>query len=270
MKIRAQSGAKPNKYNRKNNMKKLILFTVVAAALALATGKAAASAFNISGTAVFNYTNYIKGTNYIAKTATMSINNAFIYNWISNAVANATNGLATNLPARGYLVYFPLGSDGKYNGYFYVTDTKDFYYPLSGLDTNNDHYSFMELNTYDKWFGILGRGDCCCCCCDDSNSVYTASNSIYMTDYSLKTGFGSYSAIDTAQISIHYYPYWDDTNDPIRLSLTGTFDPKLTLKYDYPYSPSTATFSGIGHVDLTEGLDHWRGVIPGVTAKFNF
>jgi hypothetical protein len=260
-------------------MKKLLMLTMVAAALAFTAGKVAATPFSLSGFAVFNYTNYLKvsakETNYVATTEKVTFNNAFLYSWLTMAVAHASNGLATNLPAKGYIGYDPIAYDGKYFGQFYVA-AKGFYYPLSGLDTNGDHYSYAELNAFDHFLQTLGRGDdCCCCCCEtNTNSFLTLSNSVYMANYT-ETGFGKYSAVDDASILIHYDPYRAATNDPWRITLTGTFDPSLTLKYFYPYSPSTATFTGMGHLDLTEsngteGLLHDHGIIPAVSIKFNF
>jgi hypothetical protein len=178
-------------------------------------------------------------------------------------VAHASNGLAATLPAKGYFDYYPEAYDGKYYGLFFVTDKTNYYYPLSGLDTNDDHYSFMELNTYDWWFRDLGCDDDCCCDCPGTNSIYLA-------NYSEKTGDGSYDATDIAKLYIRSYPYRDQTNDPEVMTLLGTFKPSLHLKDYYLYSPSTATFTGTGNfLEYHDGV-YDKGLIQAMTLKFNF
>ncbi len=278
-------------------MKKLILFIAVAAALFFTAGKAAAQ-FSLTATAVFNLTNYMKGTNYIATTKTMSINNAFIYNLISNAVANASNGsnnLATTLPAKGYIAYFPEGSDGKYNGFFYVTDSKGSYYQLSGYDNNGVYYSFMRLIASDWLFGNLGSSnsvpalvtktavtitpllsgdDDCDCCCDCCGPPLI---SAYLANIDEKTGAGKYSAIDTASLSITA-PYWSEHNDLTSLRFFGTFQPKVSVRgwslttpsSFYLDSPSTATFTGYGYIHLIQGSFSWLGAISAASGAYDF
>ena len=248
-------------------MKKLIAFVVLAAAFAVVTAKAAAP-FTITGMATFNKTNYMKGSNYVATTTTMSLNNAFLYLLISNAVAhasNGSNGIAATLPADGYISYFPEGNDGKYNGYFYVTDKKSYYYPLSGIDANATHYSFMELKALDQWLGQLGstNDDCCCCCCPPTRSIFIA-------NYSELTGKGTYKAMDTAELEIHTDPYWGQHVEQNRISLVGTFNPSFTLRDFQLWTPSSATFTGGGDINIWEGTDNWRGILTGVSAKFSF
>lgn len=254
-------------------MKKLIAFVALAAAFALATNKASAGPFSISGMAVFNKTNYMKGTtkdtNYIATTMTMSLNNKLLYLLVSNAVANASNGsngIAATLPSDGYIAYYPEGYDGKYYGYFYVTDKKDYFYQLSGIDANAKHYSFMELNTYDQWLGQLGstNDDCCCCC------SYPVPRIAFSANYSEKTGDGKYSATDIATLRIRSDPYWGQNIQQNELNLVGTFNPSLTLKDYILWSPSSATFTGSGGVYVGGGSDFKYGVIDSVSVKYSF
>ena len=268
-------------------MKKLILFTIVTTALAFAASKAAATGITITGMATFNYTNYMKGSNDVATTVTKSVVTSFIFDVISNAVAHASNGsndLAATLPKDGEIEYYPEGSDGKYKGYFYVTDPKgDSFYPLSGIDANGKHFSFMDLKVRDWFLGELGptnsvttnsSDDCCCCCC-----CCPPPRSVYGFNISEKTDIGSYFATDVATLMVHSDPYWQQrTNPQNELTLIGTFEPKLTFK-DYSLSnpssyylvaPSTATFNGMGDLNLLQGSDYEKGVIYDVSLKFNF
>jgi hypothetical protein len=259
-------------------MKKLIVFVVLAAAFAVVTAKAAAP-FTITGTATFSQTNYVKGsskgTNYVATMVTKSFNNKSLYILISNAVANASNGsnnLAKTLPADGYIGYFPEYFDGKYNGYFYVADKKGFYFPLSGFDNNLKHYSFMELSTYDQWLGDLGStnydDDDCCCCDDDCGGPLL--NFAYSENYNPDTGTGTYKGEDTARISIRSIPYFGQQIEQSGMSFTGTFSPSFTFKDFQLWSPSSASFTGIGDVVLQNGADYQHGVINSLSIKFSF
>ncbi len=257
-------------------MKKLIVCAVLAMAFAMTTARAG-SPFTIAGTAIFNKTNYTKGSNYIATTMTMAFNNKLIYLLISNAVANASNGsngIAATLPADGYIGYFPEYFDGKYNGYFYVADKKGFYYPLSGFDDNLKHYSFMELKTFDQWLGQLGptnnastNDDCCCCCCDYGSLPRLA----FSETYNQLTGKGTYKAEDMAVIDIRSIPYFNQHVEQNAISLVGTFSPSFTLRDSILWSPSSATFSGIGGVVVQQGpTDFNYGVINSLSVKFSF
>lgn len=185
-------------------MKKFAL-SIVTAALAFATTHAMASGnelvLNVSGTVQYQYTNS-SSTTYFGKTKTQSFNNATIYNMISNAVANAGNGLAATLPAKGLIVFNPTGYDGKNDGFFYVTNTATgFYYPLSGYDVNSVYYSFIELDAWvittdtDMEFGFGFPMD--------GSSTYNLNSS----------GNGSLTGKDTALLYIHDNPYVNDLSD---------------------------------------------------------
>ncbi len=109
-----------------------------------------------SGTAEIQKT-FTIGSN-TATTATLSFNNKYIYTLISNAVANVTNwsGTAidpTNLPANGYIAYNPTANDTMVPGVFYVTNKSGVYYPLSGVDTNGQYYSWIELDSQNMFLG---------------------------------------------------------------------------------------------------------------------
>lgn len=184
-------------------MKELAILAVAASALALAAGKVEASGekliLNISGAVQYQYTN----TALVGKTKIQSFNNATIYNMISNAVANAKNGIATNLPARGMIEFDPQDSDGLNTGFFYVTDkTNGFNYALSGYDTNTIYYSFMEL---------------------DSTVIATATNTLPFgfsypfngsANYNLNaSGDGSLNGKNTALLFVHDNPYVTDVSD---------------------------------------------------------
>src|SRR3984957_12596630 len=178
-------------------MKKfLILLTI----LAIVTVKAVASSpfaiFNISGTAQFDKTNYFKGNQNIATTMTESINNKLIYNVISNAVGSLTNGLATNLPANGYIAFEPWQNDGNVTGYFFVTNKTGFFFQLSGFDTNNNYYSLMELDSYDSFAQEMGFGDL------GMNDVNNTSS----FNVNEINGSGSIKDTETALLYIHSNP----------------------------------------------------------------
>lgn len=133
-------------------MKKLAILAVTAAALVLAAGKVEASNSNLNLTISGSVQYQVSATDTSGTAKTQSFNTASIYNVISNAVAGNTNGIATNLPAKGIIVFDPTDSDaGGVTGFFYVTSnskTNTFFYPLSGYDTNGEYYSFMELDSY--------------------------------------------------------------------------------------------------------------------------
>jgi hypothetical protein len=219
-------------------MKKLAMFAVAAAALVLAAGKVEASGnlvLNISGSVQYQVTNSAT----VGKTKTQSFNNATIYNLISNAVANATNGIATNLPAKGIIAYDPEGYDGMNTGLFYVTDkTNGFYYPLSGQDTNSQYYSFIELDSYvvinDGAFDLGFDNPF------DGSASYTLNAS----------GNGSLSGKDTALLYIHDNPYtYDAADSPDNYySANNTF-------YGQEYNGQVLEIQGILTINLSYKAD---------------
>jgi hypothetical protein len=208
-----------NQKNRKKNQMKMtkMLTLAVGVALALIGSRAMATSssnilskaiFNFSATADFVKTNYMKGTNQIATTTTVSYKEKDIYFLISNAVANAstysTNVPVATLPADGYIVYDSYDYDGgpeTGNGYFYVTNSSGFYYQLSGLGTNGQYYSFMEL---DGQIPYNMSGD----------NVYLGTGLAYSSgffvvtnfDYDEKTKTGPESVTESAVLYIHNDP----------------------------------------------------------------
>jgi hypothetical protein len=239
-------------------MRKFLLTIAVTVVLALAFNKACADpVFNISGTALFNKTNYIQGSKQVATTTTFSFNNKTIYSIISNAVANGTNYdthiMVTNLPANGYIAYgfFVTNNANNFSPYdsifypqvmgaFYVTNKTGFYYPLSGLDTNGNYYSFMELDTYDAEYGQLGFGN-------DFDADFS---------YSVNNGNGSETDTDTALLYINDDPVlFDDADFPDSyyhnnnsIEIRGILKLSLSVK-NLLISKGAASLSGTGNAE---------------------
>jgi hypothetical protein len=246
-------------------MRKFIQLCAVTMALAFTLNRASADlVFNISGTALFNKTNYTQGTRQVATTTTFSINNKVIYNIISNAVATATNYdqalLVTHLPANGYIAYsFFVTNNINFNVYhsiiypqvmgaFYVTNKTGFYYPLSGFDANTNYYSFMELDTWDNQYNTLGFWNDF-----DRDTSYTVNN-----------GNGSETDTDTALLYINDNPEaYDDAdypdsylNNDNSIEIRGIFKLNLTVKNLF-ISKGSASLSGTGNAEISsqgEGL----------------
>jgi hypothetical protein len=183
-------------------MKKLAMLAVTVAALVLTAGKAEAAGnlvLNISGSVQYQ----VSGSTLVGKAKTVSFNNTTIYNLISNAVAHAANGIATNLPAKGIIEYDPEDSDGLNNGFFYVTDKAgDFYYQLSGFDANSNYYSFIELSSY-----IIITDE-------DNLQIGFSDPFDGSASYSLNaSGNGTLSGKATALLFVHDNPYVYDIAD---------------------------------------------------------
>lgn len=137
-----------------NTLKTLICAVALTAACVSSKADFAMSA---SGTAEIQ-TFSIAGSR-TATTGTFALNNKFIYNIISNAVANATlwggTNIATmNLPSDGYITFSPVDTVGTVTGLFYVTNKSGFYYPLNGIDTNGNYYSWIELDSQNDSYGL--------------------------------------------------------------------------------------------------------------------
>ena len=137
-------------------MKTLKTILCAVAVLAMFITSKADFVLSASGTAEIQKT-FAFGSN-TATTATLSFNNKYIYTLISNAIANVTNwsGTAiarTNLPADGYIAYDPTANDEMVTGVFYVTNKSGLYFPLSGVDTNNQYYSWIELDSLNMSVG---------------------------------------------------------------------------------------------------------------------
>jgi len=252
-------------------MKKLIMLMAV---LAIAAVRTMASnntflTFNLTGTAVFNETNYLTSSRAIAATVTKSLNNKFVYNVISNAVAGATNGLAANLPANGYIAYNlidPNGnivSDGNVNGYFFVTNKTGFYYQLSGYDTNDNYYSFMELDSsLNPISSSLGFGNL--------YASYTNINYAYSYNLSRSNNSGSLKLTQSALLYIHSNPYDYDYLDDIyefyadnqnAIEISGVF------VLSGSSSGGSVSDTGTGNINFNNGLD--QGVITSGKASFH-
>ncbi len=227
-------------------MKKL---SILSAILTVLTLKAMASGpypiLNISCTAQFDKTNYIKGSQNIATTTTESINNRLIYNVISNAVSSLTNGLATHLPANGYIAYEPWQNDGNVTGYFFVTNKTGFYFPLSGYDSNNHYYSFMEVDSYDSFaqeIGFANMGN------DDINNA--ASFNINWIK-----GGGSVKDTETGLLYIHSNPNdFDDLDNPGMYNADNQDAMEIRGIFVFSQSGANISFSitGSGNINMVD------------------
>jgi hypothetical protein len=192
------------------------LSCALAVAMAFVAGKAMAHGgnliLNVSGTSLLQKTDGdFKGT-----TASYSFTEKNVYEIISNAVANAgrvsTNAIpSVTLPSDGYIVFNPGGYDGMVYGTFYVTNKSGVYHALSGFDTNDEYYSFIELDTtiyYANTNGLYNNGYVDFGFWNFDDELYQGAAS-----YSLsKTGSGSDKSTSKALLYIHDYPY--DYGDP--------------------------------------------------------
>lgn len=180
---------------------KIIFNAAIVAAVAFSSTKALAASGEISvtGTIKVQNTNSVSKDAESSKVLTLSLKNAQLYSLITNAVFSAaTNGIATtNFPANGYIAFDPNGTDGNVTGTFYVTNKSGFYYPLSGLDTNENYYSFIELDTYNPGtdVGAVDFGFS-----DNFNGVQAGS-------LNNSTGNGSETVTSTALFYVHDNPY---------------------------------------------------------------
>jgi hypothetical protein len=195
-------------------MKTLVLLSAVALAAVFLPGKAAAASvgpliLNASGTIVLQKTmdNHTSSQTNIDTTSTLSFNEKYIYNIVSNAVAstNFPYLTPTNLPADGYIAFAPtngaLNKDvaaGDYYsmGLFYVTNKSGFHFPLSGYDHETNYYSYVELDDDDVGFF------------DNFLGAYSGSESP-------KTRIGTYTETEASVLYIHDDPYdFDDGDNP--------------------------------------------------------
>ena len=194
----------------------------------------------------------IVDTNDVTVPMSKSFNNKYIYNIISNAVANAgsysTNLASTNLPPDGYVGFNPTGSDGEVEGFFYVTNKSGFYLPLSGLDATNGYYSWIELDTKAPISAIGGY---------NYTDIGFGSNfnETYHSTYGQKSGNGDVSVTATALLFIHDNPYvFDDADDPQQYNSQNTgIEIRGIMKINQVYKKGvmtqwTATLSGTGNI----------------------
>ncbi len=242
-------------------MKKLLILAAVSAIAAVqAWAVNPFPVLSISCTAQFDKTNYVKGTQSVATTVSESINNKLVYNMISNAVASVTNGVATNLPANGYIAYDIYDYDGNVEGYFFVTNKAGFFYPLSGMDTNNNYYSFMEMDTVDPTLGALGFGNW-----EDQDINFIES---YNINDAKETG--SFKHTETALLYIHTNPSdYDDLDNPY----TPFFDSQNAIEIRGVFvlsvsgNNASASITGTGNVNVDSGLN--QGVVTTGKVGFN-
>lgn len=169
---------------------------------------------NASGTALIQtvapYSGLKKST-----PSTVSFNNKYTYNLISNAVANvgfwADGDIPpTTLPADGCIAFNQTAIiTNSLMGVFYVTNKAGFYYPLSGLDTNGEYYSWMELDSQDE-IGYAGSGFRFGF--DDQIAGGAPFNGV--AAYNINSSFtGTQTFTSTALLYIHDDPYSYDDGD---------------------------------------------------------
>jgi hypothetical protein len=184
-----------------------------------------------------------------------------------------------NLPANGYIA-FSTNSDTEINGTFYVTNKSGFYYPLSGVDTNNNYYSWMELDaetfngytlsTEEEISMDLGWYSS-----DEANLF----NNIASYNYSSK-GSGSGTSTSTAVFYVHDDPYSyndstaymfnaDDTVEGNKnqnaIEIRGVLTAGKTLSNN-AIENGTMSLSGIGNFILS---GEYSGVVGSGSAKFS-
>ncbi len=161
-----------------------------------------------------------------ATTVTASINNKYIYTLISNAVATVTNWAGgaiapTNLPADGYIAYSPYAQNAtSVMGVFYVTNKSGLYFSLSGVDTNGQYYSWIELDSVNFYYAFLGHpsffyfANVYIGWAGDASGPFGGIASYHLNS---KTN-GVETATSTAVFYIHDDPYnYDDAHNPLIL-----------------------------------------------------
>jgi hypothetical protein len=194
-------------------MKALAIFTVAAmvaffdpAKVGAKTGPLILTASGTIALGAINASSTSTKTN-IYTVSTLSFNEKYIYNMVSNAAASTSypSLTPTHLPADGYIAFDPNGSDLQENvfeedyyaqGLFYVTNKSGFYFPLSGFDTTNGYYSYIELDNDD--FGFY-------------NNFYGEFSGSEPT----KTLAGTYTETEASVFYVHSNPYaFDDGDEP--------------------------------------------------------
>jgi hypothetical protein len=183
----------------------LLLTAALTATIIMGADKAMASSgeLEISGKILTQKAATTKKNELSSSIETVDLKNSLIYSLISNVVLNVgTNGTgltSTNLPANGYIAFDPSGDDGMVAGTFYVTNKTGFYYPLSGLDTNDNYYSFIEFDAYnddaDNGAGQLNFGFS-----GNFNGVESGS-------YNTSTAAGAITVQSSAVFYVHDNPY---------------------------------------------------------------
>ncbi len=198
-----------------------ILTCGLAAALALVAGNASADLIlSVSGTAVVQKTH----ESFKATTGSYTINNKVVYTIVSNALnyASAVSFGAipsTNVPANGYIAFNPNGYDGGPefgNGFFYVTNKTGFYCPLSGFDTNDNYYSFAELDSQSTYNVYTNNGNSLGFIFGFVDSVTNGAPFNGPSAYSVNAnGNGTEAGQSTALLYIHDDGYsYDDADYP--------------------------------------------------------
>lgn len=251
-------------------MKKPLIVTLVLATLALASSRLLAGPLlvNIRLTAEIQKTEIFVDGNATNTTARTSLNEAGVYQFLMDVVSNGTatyRPAFTNpppLPSDGFIVYDPdiaitnVSNNitnpvyGTIFGLFYVTNKSGFYFPLSGLDTNGDYYSFMELDAADYFFSELG--------------FYNGFRMVG-SGHILANNTGSLTDTDNAVLSIHNNPYAfnaADNDKPLidsntALEIQGVL--KLSINATTTEQKVVGTLTGTGSYESP--ADNYEGVI---------
>jgi hypothetical protein len=290
-----KTGETKQPIQRKRHMKKFILISTMAATLAFAAGTALAVGGG-GGNLILNVSGTIKYQNendeFVGTVGSHSLNEANVYTLISNAVANASSfsegGItSTHLPANGYIAYSPGRYDGEVEGTFYVTNKTGFHYLLSGVDTNGNYYSWIELDTiiyygddsslYLGWYDAYNPNT------GDVPDIFEdiASYS-YVTKTGSTRGNGSANGTSAGVFYIHDDPYnyedsgypyvmFDDDdifgdNNDNALEIRGIVTANFTIK-DFDITSGTISIAGGGNF-YSDYYDSY-GVVSGGTAKLS-
>jgi len=231
--------------------------------MAFASSQAMAGTLNISGVVKTFGTTRTTSSAYIETTKNVAFNNKTIYLALSNAIAgfDAPAGLATHLPKDGIIGFNPNGYDGNVDGYFYVTNAPGkpfFFFALSGYDTNDDYYSYMELDTRVA-FSSLGF----------ASGLFNETISEVETRAAT-----SLTSSSKALLYIHDNPYeYDDSSVPSRFEDNDLLEIEiggvLTMKANENGTTAKATFSGSLRGTGNAIIDEEDGVVTSGTASFS-
>ena len=243
---------------------------------------------NISGTVKYqDLYGDTKGT-----VTTKSFTEKQVYELITNAVGQAASDSTPEgaipsvaLPSDGYIAFNPQGYDGEVDGTFYVTNKSGYYYPLSGFDTNDDYYSFIELDTtiyYDSstngpedqafnfgfydfdddlFFGVASYN------ISKSNSGSDTSTSkalLYVHDFPYDYGDPTGNDLNNGEPGNDFYPFDDENGNALEIG--GVLTTQLDIK-DSNIDGGSLSLTGSGNFALDD-FDYY-GVLTSGSAKIH-
>jgi hypothetical protein len=279
-----KTGETKQPIQRRRHMKKFVLLIAVAATLAFAAGNTRADLIlNVSGTAkVGDVEGAYKG-NY----TTHSFSEKDVYTLISNALVNVTNfdtAIAqVHVPANGYIAFNPGAYDEGPDdgGIFYVTNKTGYYHPLSGYDTNDNYYSFIELDTvifYDNYEDNQEDEDLFLGFEDYYYYPFQANVANYnVASTGSNRGNGSSTAESVGILYIHddpTYGNYDDADNPNVVSgednenaieIRGVVSANFTIKDYDEIKSGSLSISGSGNFFIYD-YEFW-GIVSSATAK---